>query len=73
MKDRLRLRNVKYDHIETANRMIKLINENFDCFQKNMTPNPILDANIIKGLINELIGQRQMSIRRFLSLLKLGD
>jgi len=53
--------------------MISLLHNDFNHFKLNMTPNPILDAQILKGMINILIGQRQMSIRRFESLIKLVD
>jgi len=52
MKDRLRIRNLKYDHIETANKMIELLHNDFNIFKFNMTPNAILDASILKGMIN---------------------
>lgn len=73
MKDRLRVRQIKYDHIETANRLLEVIEKDFEALKKNISAHHLFEKVIVKAMVKELIGTKQMSLRRFVSVLKLID
>ena len=45
----------------------------FEELIKNISGHKIYDKEIVKALVKELIGVRQMTLRRFISVLKLYD
>jgi len=73
MKDRLRIRQLKYNHMATASMMMRLIDEDPSEFKSNFLFHPIYNMRLIKEMVRVFIGLKQMSIRRFTSVLKLVD
>ena len=73
VKDRLRLRHLIYNHEYTALKLLELIDKDYDKFMKYVNGNKHYNKDIVKSLIKELIGRRQVTLRRFISTLKLND
>ena len=73
MKDRLRVRQIKYDHERTAGLLLGLIEGRPGDFERCFTFHPLFSGEIVKELVRVFIGEKQMSIRRFTSVLKLVD
>ena len=73
MKDRLRVRQLRYDHDETARMLVELIESNPEYIAQYFTSHPLFSLELIKELTKFFIGGKQMSIRRFNSVLKLVD
>ena len=73
MKDRLRIRQLKYNHMATASMMMRLIDEDPEDFKRNFSHHPTYNMTLIKEMVRVFIGLKQMSIRRFTSVLKLVD
>lgn len=73
MKDRLRVRHIKYDHELTAQRLIELVEKDPEFVEKFFTAHPLISNTMLKEMARAFIGQKQMSIRRFSSVLKLAD
>lgn len=57
----------------TASMMMKLIDEDPEEFKKHFVSHPIYSIELIKEMVRVFIGLKQMSIRRFTSVLKLVD
>lgn len=75
VKDRLRVRQIYYDHIFTAEALLKFLEkeENFQIYMKHVNGNKLYSREIVISLIKELIGKRQVTLRRFSSILVLND
>jgi hypothetical protein len=76
MKDRLRVRQIYYDHMYTEQILLNYIKDdkNFERFMQFVRANKKLyTKEIVILLVKELIGKRQVNLRRFTSLLVLND
>lgn len=75
VKDRLRLRQIIYDHAYTAGKVLEYIEEdkNYEFFMKFVSGNKLYNKKIVQSLVKELLGKRQVTLRRFISVLKLND
>lgn len=73
MKDRLRVRQLKYNHKLSSKKLLEIVDNQFEELMKNISGHKIYDKEIVKALVKELIGVRQMTLRRFISVLKLYD
>jgi hypothetical protein len=73
MKDRLRVRHIKYDHTLTARLLMDLIDRDPEQVKKYFNFHPLFSFELIKELVRVFIGIKKMSIRRFASVLKLVD
>jgi hypothetical protein len=71
MKDRLRVRHIKYDHAYTAEKLIELIATDPKLVSTFFTAYPLITHTLLKQMARVFIGERQMSLRRFSSVLKL--
>lgn len=50
-----------------------IVDNQFDLLMTTICGHKIYDKEIVKSLVKELIGVRQMTLRRFISVLKLYD
>jgi hypothetical protein len=73
MKDRLRVRQIKYDYIETATRISEALDKQELAFRRQILAHPIYDRIVMRALVRDLIALRQMSLRRFVSVMRLVD
>lgn len=73
MKDRLRVRQIKYDYIETATRISEALDKQEMAFRRQILAHPIYDRNVMRAMVRDLIALRQMSLRRFVSVMRLVD
>lgn len=73
MKDRLRVRQIKYDYIETATRITEALDKQEMAFRRQILAHPIYDRNVMRAMVRDLIALRQMSLRRFVSVMRLVD
>lgn len=75
VKDRLRVRQVDYDHTYTAEALVNFIRseENFRFYMKYVHGHGLYTRKIVTSLIKELIGKRQVTLRRLSSILVLND
>ena len=73
MKDRLRVRQLKYNHEQTSKQLVDLISKKPELITNYFTFHPLFTTELIKELAKVFIGVKQMSIRRFTSVLKLVD
>ncbi len=73
MKDRLRVRQIKYDYIETATRISEALDKQELAFRRQILAHPIYDRTVMRALVRDLIALRQMSLRRFVSVMRLVD
>jgi hypothetical protein len=73
MKDRLRVRQIKYDYIETATLISEALDKQEVAFRRQILAHPIYDRNVMRAMVRDLIALRQMSLRRFVSVMRLVD
>ena len=73
MKDRLRVRHVRYDHDDTCTKMTSLIENDPQLIKQYFTAHPLFNDIVLKEMVRTFIGAKRMTIRRFASLLKLVD
>lgn len=73
MKDRLRVRHILYDYSETAKRLVGMIEKDPAFVRRFFNTHPLISHDILKEIARTLIGESQMTIRRFSSVLKLAD
>lgn len=75
MKDRIRVRQIYYDHVYTAQTLLDYIKDdkNYETYMKYVSGNKMYSKDIVVSLIKELIGKRQVTLRRFTSILILND
>ena len=51
MKDRLRVRQIKYNHKETSKKLSEIVQNSFDELIKQVSGHPIYDKELVKALI----------------------
>lgn len=73
MKDRLRVRHILYDYAETASRLVDMIERDPAFVRRFFTTHPLISHDVLKEIARTMIGESQMTIRRFSSVLKLAD
>lgn len=75
MKDRLRVRQIYYDHLYTAQTLLNHIKDdkNYETYMKFVHGNKLYTKEFVTSLIKQLIGKRQVTLRRFTSILILND
>lgn len=75
VKDRLRVRQIYYDHLYTAQAILNYIKDDkaFETYMKYVNGNKLYSKEFVISLVKELIGKRQVTLRRFSSILVLND